>query len=196
MHICANNGHIARASLRSTPIARSPFSTRPPTQHYPEEDNRLTDGSIIDLAGIQLLYHSATFMQHRLRESHGRHYSIIRRLNKRRFQCPVQMHTLRFVQPPHPGTLPEGPLPLLDWGAKDEGGGAAADGSEPAGGGGAAYFDGQHVGSSYPYEVVQETKNNRTPYVYPACGHVLAFAPELNKNSVPVSYASLRVLLY
>ena len=46
------------------------------------------------------------------------------------------------------------------------------------------------------YEDAQvQDKNNRTPYVYPACGHVLAYARELDKpHQGPVGHDSLALL--
>lgn len=83
-------------------------------KRYLDEDSVLTNGTIVDLAGIQLLFESAESMHvHRraaLSFSTGaanqsdskvdHHISgpdrIVARFNARRPQCPVQLHTIRL----------------------------------------------------------------------------------------------------
>jgi len=92
----------------------------------------LTNGTIIDLAGIQLVYESAESMQ---RAPSTAPRDIIDTFNGRNPQCPVHMHTIRFE-----------------------------------------YDDAKR----------SEIPVDRKPFVYPACGHVHAFAPELQRMGCPL----------
>ncbi|CAM9257130.1 unnamed protein product, partial [Phaeothamnion confervicola] len=86
----------------------------------------LTDGCIIDLSGVQLLYRSTGTMEMARSVAPGR---IIAEFNAKRPQCPVQLHTIRF-----------------EYG-----------------------------------EVKDRNITDRCPFIYPACGHVHAFADEVRQ---------------
>ncbi|KAH8083883.1 hypothetical protein JL720_8123 [Aureococcus anophagefferens] len=115
------------------------------------ENSTLTNGTIVDLAGIQLLYESAASMRaheraaragdrRELSQSGGgrgrsrrptrRRQRIVARFNARRPQCPVQLHTIRL---------------------------------------------------EYDDDKRRALAQDRRPYIFPACGHVHAFAPELQR---------------
>ena len=96
------------------------------------EDSRLTNGTIIDLAGIQLLFESAPSMAQSARLQPA---DIMANFNARKPQCPVQMHTIRFEY--------------------DEAKRAALE-------------------------------SDRKPFIFPACGHVHAYAPELQRMPCPL----------
>ena len=107
-------------------------------RRYPMENSTLTNGTIVDLAGIQLLFESAESMR-----EHDQHDwespsdlsapdRIVARFNARRPQCPVQLHTIRLE-----------------------------------------YDDAKR----------KALAKDRTPYIFPACGHVHAFAQELRSVS-------------
>ena len=106
------------------------------------EDSRLTNGTIIDLAGIQLLFESAPSMAQSARLQPA---DIMENFNARKPQCPVQMHTIRFEY--------------------DEAKRAALE-------------------------------NYRKPYIFPACGHVHAYAPELEHVRRVVGHVLDRDLLH
>ena len=117
------------------------------------ENSTLTNGTIVDLAGIQLLYESAASMRAHERAARAgdrRELSqsgersrqipgdpnaaaparIVARFNARRPQCPVQLHTIRL---------------------------------------------------EYDDDKRRALAQDRRPYIFPACGHVHAFAPELQR---------------
>ncbi|KAJ8605537.1 hypothetical protein CTAYLR_000091 [Chrysophaeum taylorii] len=110
-------------------------------KRYPDEDSVLTNGTIVDLAGIQLLFESAASM--RAHEKASRRQDafdsppdrIVARFNARRPQCPVQLHTIRL---------------------------------------------------EYDDEKRKALTPDRRPYIFPACGHVHAFAPELQRVPCPL----------
>ena len=125
------------------PRARADVAGR----RYPDEDSVLTNGTIVDLAGIQLLFESAASMRaheraarapqrarHRRRRpvadpgrpARRRAARIVARFNARRPQCPVQLHTIRL---------------------------------------------------EYDDEKRRALAQDRRPYIFPACGHVHARAP-------------------
>ena len=129
-------------------------------KRFAHENSTLTNGTIVDLAGIQLLYESAASMRAHERAARAgdrRELSssggpradkipgdpndaaparIVARFNARRPQCPVQLHTIRL---------------------------------------------------EYDDDKRRALAQDRRPYIFPACGHVHAFAPELQRVS-----ASLR----
>ena len=125
------------------PRARADVAGR----RYPDEDSVLTNGTIVDLAGIQLLFESAASMRAHERATRrgsergiggdGRSpipgdpradapARIVARFNARRPQCPVQLHTIRL---------------------------------------------------EYDDEKRRALAQDRRPYIFPACGHVHARAP-------------------
>jgi len=130
-------------------------------RRYPGETSELTDGTIVDLAGIQLLYESAASMrahERAARSGDRRELSngdepplkipgdprlaapsrIVARFNARRPQCPVQLHTIRL---------------------------------------------------EYDDDKRRALAQDRRPYIFPACGHVHAFAPELQRLPCPLCRA-------
>jgi len=113
-------------------------------RRYPNENSTLTNGTIVDLAGIQLLFESAESMREHDRNERlpgplGDEASapdrIVARFNARRPQCPVQLHTIRLE-----------------------------------------YDDAKR----------KALAKDRTPYIFPACGHVHAFAQELRGAPCPL----------
>ena len=108
---------------------------RVPTNNA-HDDSRLTNGTVIDLGGIPLLFESAEAMA-----APGRvePKEIMDDFNARRPQCPVQMHTIRI---------------------------------------------------EYDSERRDATPSDRRPYIFPACGHVHAYAPELVGRPCPLCRTS------
>jgi len=127
-------------------------------KRFPDEDSTLTNGTIVDLAGIQLLFESAASMRAHARAARAgdrRELSvggdaspnrkgsgandaparIVARFNARRPQCPVQLHTIRL---------------------------------------------------EYDDDKRRALAHDRRPYIFPACGHVHAFAPELQRVPCPL----------
>lgn len=114
--------------------------------------NELVDGSIIDLAGIQLLFQSAESMK---RQQSFDPVAIVRQLNARRPQCPVMMHTIYFD----------------------------VDKSKTAG---AQPQSQPQTQQQSPSSKRPSIPLNRQPYVFPACGHVHGYAPELIGKPCPL----------
>jgi len=125
-------------------------------KRYPDEDSVLTNGTIVDLAGIQLLFESAASMRaHERAAKPGLdrrelstgdakldgldHLSapnrIVARFNARRPQCPVQLHTIRL---------------------------------------------------EYDDDKRKALAEDRRPFIFPNCGHVHAFAEELKHMPCPL----------
>lgn len=108
--------------------------------------NELVDGSIIDLAGIQLLFQSFDSMKSQQEYNPA---AVVRHLNSRRPQCPVMMHTIYFD----------------------------VDKSKTAGG---------QSQQQSPTARKSQVPLNRQPYIFPACGHVHGYAPELIGKPCPL----------
>jgi len=111
-------------------------------KRYPKENSTLTNGTIVDLAGIQLLFESAESMlehdkpdAYEAKDGLSAPDRIVARFNARRPQCPVQLHTIRLE-----------------------------------------YDDAKR----------KALAKDRTPYIFPACGHVHAYAPELRGAPCPL----------
>ncbi|CAM9472304.1 unnamed protein product, partial [Phaeothamnion confervicola] len=117
----------------------------------PGEDNLLTDGSVVDVGGVQLLFESAACMAH---SAAARPDAIIERLQRLRPQCPVMMHTIRFDSWHSFGDVAAATAATASGYA---GGGSGSGSSRADAAGGAA----------------------RAPWIFPACGHVHTFAAEL-----------------
>jgi pellino protein len=100
----------------------------------PDQYSLLTNGCVIDLAGVQLLYESPESMDQGNSVTEDQVYD---EFNKRRPQCPVQMHTIRFDAA------------------------AAAAHNNNSG-------------------------DSRLPYIFPACGHVHAYSPQLEGRPCPL----------
>ena len=113
------------------------------------EPNELIDGSVIDIAGVSLLFQSPMTA---LRKLSIEPAHMIHKLNSLKPQCPVLMHTIKFVHMSSKERVSK-----------------AAHRMESAGEG--AF----HV-PAVDYSDIEE---DRRPYVFPACGHVHAYSRAL-----------------
>lgn len=120
--------------------------------------NELVDGSIIDLHGVSILFRGPQHLQS-LSCKNNRHY--IDEINQLKIQCPVQLHTLEFsYSDAHSRSIEE--FRKLD----------------------SFYLPSQ----SYAIPVISKNQSNenKTPYIFPACGHVFGYHSGLVNKSCPL----------
>ena len=121
--------------------------------------NELIDGSIIDIAGVTLLFQNPVTARRQL--SMDPEY-MIQKLNSLKPQCPVLMHTIKFAH-----------VSSKERAAK------AARRVEASGEG--ILRPGSYFIPAVDYSEVEE---DRRPYVFPACGHVHAYSKALDGRFV------------
>jgi hypothetical protein len=146
-------GRIREARLMDVNILGNPC---------PEENNEITDGSIIDIGAVQLLFSSAERMARSVRL---RPETIVRKFNDSRPQCPVSMHTIIFDR-------------ML--------GGAQIDFES---GEGDDCFRDEEDGDIIWYgedSPPNTPATNKVPFVFPSCGHVFAFHQHLINSRCPL----------
>ena len=66
----------------------------PPHTKMPEETNILTDGCLIDLCGLTLMWRTAIGLEQGISQTIMREHR--KALNEMSPQCPVNLHTLHF----------------------------------------------------------------------------------------------------
>ena len=70
------------------------ISFPPPFAQMPEETNILTDGCLIDLCGLTLMWRTAIGLEQGVSQTIMREHR--KALNEMSPQCPVNLHTLHF----------------------------------------------------------------------------------------------------
>lgn len=125
------------------------------------QQNELVDGTIVDLAGVSFIFQSPQTAERKLLKEPQQ---TIRRLNNLKPQCPVLMHTIRFVHVP-----PKERVKRAAHRMTTEGEGVQRTGTF-------------HI-PAVDYSDVDE---DRRPYVFPSCGHVHAYSKALIGRPCPL----------
>jgi len=128
---------------------------------YPDENSTLTDGTIIDLAGIQLLFESADSM----RNHDTVHYKPTVPADETR---PSEESVVNNEQEEHKSPSNDRYLSAPDRIV------ARFNARRPQ-----CPVQLHTIRLEYDEEKRKALSKDRTPYIFPACGHVHAYAPEL-----------------
>lgn len=153
----------------------------------PKEDNILTTGTIIDIGGVQLLYESPESML----SAAMTQTTVIREFAKLRPQCPVQLHTIRFdgwKRVKHEA-LEDRSKPRSEEKCEEHSSGSGeknAPTPAPALQSPTYARESPHAHADVHEQPMVEMEIERAPFVFPACGHVHGYAPELRHGCCPM----------